>query len=139
MLALPVRMAAVTVTVSESTASHLNCTVTGIMMSCPSWQRHKTGCRRSPIRTPPLPSDAFGALVVRSGMLFTNSRGILLEAAANPRRLTESPLVWEGGGGGACPVSQARGRRGRWRGDSDGAARTGRLGRHDSDGMTRTA
>ena len=28
-------------------------------MSCPSWQRHRTGCRLSPVRTLPLPPDAF--------------------------------------------------------------------------------
>ena len=42
-----------------------------------SWQRHRTGCSRSPVRTLqgslPLPQDALhadGALVVLPGMLF---------------------------------------------------------------------
>ena len=56
-------------------------------MSC--WQRHRTGCRRSPVRSLPLPSDATmrlyagGALALSPGMLFPNSRGI--KAAAIPR------------------------------------------------------
>ena len=31
-------------------------------MSCPSWQRHRTGCRRSPIRILPLPPVAFASV-----------------------------------------------------------------------------
>ena len=31
-------------------------------MSCPSWQRHRTGCRRSPVRTLPLPLVAFASV-----------------------------------------------------------------------------
>ena len=45
-------------------------------MSCHSWKRHRTGCRRSPALPPvALPRSR------RPGMLFPNSRGI--KAAAN--------------------------------------------------------
>ena len=68
----------------------------------PSWQSHRSGYRRSPVRTLPLPPDAFACRC--AGMLMSNNRGDTKSGENPPLKRSVSNtaafLIRTDGGGG---------------------------------------